>query len=153
MLTQVQLLVQDQFLSTHLNPNTMLFFLLLALAALLPAFTHATPWGPWHPSPPGPPCLSDAEALDIATRYEDVFNANAITSLSQLTSIVSSNIAHLDENFDESTVGIEAFYESLVAPGNYTTTDAVESVLFLIHSCDQIAVRWQENAITTGYES
>lgn len=117
-----------------------------------------------HPESPSPPrlhlCedkqpgLTDTEAFDIATRFEAIYDANArITSTSHLTSIFSANIYHIDESYGAPTVGIQALFDDLTAPGNYTTTDAVVSVLFDIHSCDQIAVRWKKIAVTRGCKS
>ena len=128
-----------------------MYSLLPILSLFLPVFTYAHPP---HPSPPGPPCLTDAEAFDLATRFEAIYDSNAnITSVSQLTSLLSPNIYHLDESYGAPTVGIQAFFDDLTAPGNYTTTDVVVTVLFDFHSCDQIAVRWEEKGVTTGYES
>jgi hypothetical protein len=100
----------------------------------------------------------DAEALDIATRWLHLWDVTAagqsvVSSLSDLTSILSPNITSYDETYPPPIVGIQAFYETVTAPGNYTTTDVKQVPLFAIHSCDQIATRWIETAYSTGYNS
>jgi hypothetical protein len=112
-------------------------------------------WGTW--GPPKYPCLTDAEALDIAARWLHLWDVTAtgqsvVTSLSDLTSILSPNIMSVDETYPPPTVGIQAFNETVTAPGN-TTTDVKQVPLFAIHSCDQIATRWIETAYSTGYNS
>lgn len=101
---------------------------------------------------PQKPCLTDAESLSIATAWEAVWDTGAITAITQLESIVTPGIQNLDET-SGLIDGIQALFDTITAPGNYTTTNTKQVPLFLIHSCDQIAVRWEYTAITTGYES
>src|SRR5437016_7551285 len=130
--------------------------LFVPLSTVLLSSSAAAAWGPW--SGPKYPCLTDAEALDIATRWLHLWDITAagqsvVTSLSDLTSILSSNITSYDETFPPPIVGIQAFYDTVTAPSNYTTTNVTQAPLFAIHSCDQIATRWIETAYSTGYNS
>lgn len=99
------------------------------------------------------PCLTDAEANDLATKWLHLWDTNAVSSLSDLTSVLAPTITSYDEAYGGPIVGIEAFLETVTAPGNYTTPDVKQFPLFVIHSCDQIATRWGYTALTTGYES
>jgi hypothetical protein len=102
---------------------------------------------------PKHPCLTSTEANDLATAWLHLWDTNAVSSLSDLTPILSPNITSYDEAYGGPIVGIEAFLETVTAPGNYTTTDVKQFPLFVFHSCDQIATRWGYTALTTGYES
>ena len=124
-------------------------FMLLLLGVLFSFVTHATtrmPAPKWR-------CLSDEEANDFAKGWLHLWDSNAVSSLSDLTGILSPSITSYDEAFGGPIVGIQAFLEAVTAPGNYTTTDVKQFPLFVLHSCDQIATRWGYTAITTGYES
>ena len=76
-----------------------------------------------------------------------------MSSKSDLTKILSPDIASYDETFGGPVIGIDALYNTLTAPENYTTTDIKQFPLFTFHSCDQIAPRWGYTAVTTGFES
>ena len=69
------------------------------------------------------PCLTSTEAKDLATAWLHLWDTNAVSSLSDLTPILSPNITSYDEAYGGPLVGIEAFLETVTAPGNYTTTD------------------------------
>jgi hypothetical protein len=125
---------------------SLLFTLLPAF--LLPSLTIAHP-----PHPEGPPCLTTSEANYLATAWLHIWDTNAVSSLADLTPILSSDIASYDESYGGPTLGIDALLAELTAPGNYTTTDISQFPLFVIHSCDQVVTRWGYTALTTGYES
>jgi len=98
-------------------------------------------------------CLSDGEANDIANRWLDIWWTGAITSRSQLESIVAEDVASYDEAFGGPTLSLDELFGILTIGGPSKVTDVTQKPLFLIHSCDGIAVRWQYLGITTGYNS
>ncbi|KPI39220.1 uncharacterized protein AB675_5224 [Cyphellophora attinorum] len=105
-------------------------------------------------------CLSDAEASQIASRYIALYDTGAVSQLSDLTSIVTQNFTSYDGTgtgpYDNgpSTVGAQAFYESLTAStGPSSFTDSVQSPVFVIHTCDTVVYRWQFTAVSTGYNA
>lgn len=110
-----------------------------------------------HAQPPKPvakcPCLSDTEANHIATAWLHIWDTGAISALSDLTTIVASNITSYDEAYGGPSIGIEALFEELTLPGNFSTTDVKQFPLFVIHTCDQVVTRWGYTGVTTGYES
>ena len=110
----------------------------------------AIAWGPWAPKDN---CLSDAEALSIAAKWLHIWDTNAITSLSDLTSIVTPNVTSVDWTYPPPTYGVQELFDTITAPGNYSTTDVKQTPLFAFHSCDTIATRWIETAYSTGYNS
>lgn len=121
----------------------------LVLICLLNSSVHAR-----YPRPATwQSCLTDTEANTIATNWLHIWGTNAVSSLSDLTGVLSSDIASYDETFGDPTFGIEALFEEVTAPGNFTTTNVKQFPLFVIHSCDQIATRWQYTGVTTGYAS
>ena len=79
--------------------------------------------------------------------------------MADLTGTLDPNITSYDETFSgpysdgPGIVGIKAFFESVTAPGNSSTTNVTQTPLFLLHSCDQIAYRWQYKGYSTGFES
>ena len=128
--------------------------LLLPISVLLYA-SAAVAWSPWTSQPE---CLTDAEALHIATRWLAWWDTTAteqsvVTSPSDLTSILAPNIASYDDTYPPPIFGIQAFFDTVNAPGNYSTKDVKQAPLFVFHSCDQIAARWIETAYSTGYNS
>lgn len=134
-----------------------------ALAPLL-LFIHmvtAKPWVPWRHNYPSNPsnCLTDGQALDIATRYLSRYNSGAVTSLSDLTGIITPNFTSYDEtgtgpySNEPATVGIEAFFQSLTASGPNSFGNAVQYPLFVLHDCSNISYRWKFEAWSTGYNA
>lgn len=128
-----------QLLRAHLLP---------ILSVLLLSASEAKSW-PAH----GSKCLTDPEALDISTRWLSIFSTGKVTSKKQLATIVSQDIASYDDTFGAPTFGIDELWAAVAAPGKYPTTDVKQFPLWLFHSCDQIGLRWQYEAVTTGYES
>ena len=98
-------------------------------------------------------CLTDAEALDIATRWLHLWDTNGVASMSDLTGILAPDIASYDETFPPPIFGIQDFFNTVTAPGNVTTTDVKQVPLFVIHTCDQIATRWIYTGYSTGYST
>jgi len=98
-------------------------------------------------------CLRDSEANDLAKKWLSIWSTGGVTSKAQLATIVTSNIANYDEAYGGPNLGIDALWDTITAPGNYTTDDIKQFPLFTFHSCDQIAVRWGYTAVTTGFES
>lgn len=124
-----------------------MFFLTPLLTLVLLSLTSA------HAPRPIPHCLSQAEATSLATAWLHLWDTNAVSSLSDLTPILSPNIISYDEAYGGPIVGISAFLTAVTAPGNYTTTDVKQFPLFVLHSCDQVMARWGYTAITAGFES
>jgi len=112
-----------------------------------------------HPKQPaGSACLSDSEALHIATQYLQLYDTGHVTNFSQVASVLSSNITSYDETGSPygntpTTTGSQAFFESVTGSGPSAYTNATQKPLFVMHSCDQIAYRWQFQAFSTGYDS
>lgn len=119
------------------------------------------PWVPWsHDSPPIPlNCLTDAQALDIATRYLSCYNSGAVKSINDLTGIISANFTSYDEtgtgpySDGAATAGIDAFFQSLTASGPSAFGNAVQYPLFIMHDCTRISYRWKFEAWSTGYNA
>ena len=122
--------------------------LLSFLALLLLSSSEAKSW-PTH----GSRCLTDPEAFDISTRWLSIFSTGEVTSKKQLATIVSQDIASYDDTFGDPTFGIDELWAAVSAPGKYPTTDVKQYPLWLFHSCDQIGLRWQYEAVTTSYEA
>ena len=124
---------------------------LTLLTALLPLAT-ASPWKPQN-------CLTEAEASSIATKYLALYNTGGVSQLSDVTSVVTTNFTSYDGTgtgpFDNgpSTVGAEAFYESLTAGGESSFTDSVQTPIFFVVACDTVVYRWQFTATSTGYNA
>jgi hypothetical protein len=102
-------------------------------------------------------CLSDTEATNIATQWVHIWSTGVVHSTSDLSSIVTSNVEVSDEAFPPAVIGIDAFLGALLGAttttSNSTVTNIVQAELFNFHSCNQIAVRWQYNGVTTGVAS
>lgn len=127
--------------------TTLLFFHLLLISQIT-AKTH-----PHN-------CLTNTEALSIASRYLSTYNTGAVTALSDLSSIVAENFTSYDETgtgpyqSGPATDSREAFYESLTAnTGPSSFTNATQSVLFALHDCERVAYRWMFEAVSTGYNA
>ena len=133
-------------LTMHLSPTS--FVSLISLAALATGLSY-------NGELEKQCCLSDEEALNISTRWLRIFSTNGIdlSTDRELSTIVSPNIASYDDTFGTPTYGIDELYAAITTPGNTTTTDVRQFPLFVVNTCDQIAVRWEYNAITTGYKS
>jgi hypothetical protein len=101
----------------------------------------------------GKACLSYAEALDISTRWLNVFSTGQVTSKKQLATIVSQDIASYDDTFGAPTFGIGQLWAAISSGGESPTANVTQTPLFLIHSCDQIGLNWVYDAVTTGYKS
>ena len=135
--------------------------LALTLLLLFIQTVLAKPWVPWGHNYPSHPsnCLTDGQALDIATRYLSRYNSGAVTSLSDLAGIVTPNFTSYDEtgtgpySNEPATVGIEAFFQSLTASGPNSFGNAVQYPLFLLHDCSSISYRWKFEAWSTGYNA
>ena len=106
-----------------------------------------------HSYQPKEGCLTYDEALSISTRWLSIFSTGGVTSKAELATIVSKDIASYDDTFGPPTFGINELWAAVTAPGKYPTTDVKQFPLWLFHSCDQIGLRWQYEAVTTGYES
>jgi hypothetical protein len=107
---------------------------------------------------PNPECLSYTEALDIATRWLHIWWTGDLISKSQLSTIVTDNIASYDETFGGPTLNLDELFTEVDAAspsnsGPSKVTNVTQSPLFLIQSCDGIAVRWEYKGVTTGYNS
>jgi hypothetical protein len=72
--------------------------------------------------------------------------------MSDLTNLATPDIANYDEAFGAPNIGIDALFQLLTAPGNFTTTDVRQFPLLVFHSCDQIATGWGYTAISTGFK-
>jgi hypothetical protein len=124
---------------------------IFAIASI--AAAAAAPWKDLN-------CLSDTEASKIASRYISLYNTGAVSQLSDVTSVVTQNFVSYDGTgtgpYDNgpSTVGAEAFYESLTAStGPSSFTDSVQSPVFVLHTCDTVVYRWQFTGVSTGYNA
>jgi hypothetical protein len=96
-----------------------------------------------------PQCLSDHEALSIATRWLDIWGTGYITKKSQLKSLVTKDIQNYDATYGPPINGIDALFASatFVDP----LVDKVAQVpQWVFHDCDQIAARWTYTAVATG---
>jgi hypothetical protein len=106
-----------------------------------------------HVAKPSHHCLSDADANDIATRWLAIWGTGAITSESQLKTIVTDDIASYDEAFGGPTLSLAELFSILTIPGPKTTTDVKQFPLQVLHDCEWITTRWEYTGITTGYNS
>lgn len=130
----------------------------IALLSLSPSLSSAAPGHrpPHHGGggKKGPSCLTDAEALDISTRWLSIFSSNNnITSIAQLGKIVAKNITSADDTFGPPTQGIDSLYADISPSGPNPVNNVLQTPLFLLHSCNQIGLRWQYTGTTTGYDS
>lgn len=115
---------------------------------------------PWKSCNVNANCLTDAEAASIATRYLSLYNTGAVTKLSDVTSVVTTNFTSYDGTgtgpYDNgpATNSSQAFYESLTADtGPSSFTDSKQTPSFVIHTCDTIVYRWNFEAVSTGYNA
>jgi hypothetical protein len=135
------------------------FLVQLAMANALPQLLWDASDNSTSNATVAPACLTDDQASGIATSYVSLYNTGAVTSLSDLTSIIDPNFTGYDETATgpysdgPATAGIEAFYESLTSGGNSSFTDAVQYPLIVMHDCSTIAYRWQFEGYSTGYNS
>lgn len=100
-----------------------------------------------------PQCLTEPEAQSIATRWLSIFSTDGVTTKEQLATIVAPNLYSVDDTFGPPTTTLEELWEDISAGGNVTVTNVKQYPLFLIHNCDGIAVRWQYEGVTTGWNS
>ncbi|KAK1574611.1 uncharacterized protein LY79DRAFT_523506, partial [Colletotrichum navitas] len=91
-------------------------------------------------------------ALDIANRWLSIFSTGGVSGKEEVATIVSQDLVSADGTFGPPTYGIDAFWEAIETPSN-TTTNVTQATTFFIHTCDQIALNWQYDAVTTGYNS
>lgn len=99
-----------------------------------------------HTTAPSPNCLSYSEALDIAARWLHIWWTGAITSKSQLSSIVTDNIASYDEAFGGPTLNLDELFAEVDASspsnsGPSNISNVTQMPLLLIDSWDGITVR------------
>ncbi|EFQ35782.1 uncharacterized protein GLRG_10977 [Colletotrichum graminicola M1.001] len=99
-----------------------------------------------------PSCLCRDEALDIANRWLSIFSTGGVSGKEEVATIVSQDLVSADETFGPPTYGIDAFWEAIKTPSNLTT-NVTQATTFFIHTCDQIALNWQYDAVSTGYNS
>ncbi|OLN81870.1 hypothetical protein CCHL11_06996 [Colletotrichum chlorophyti] len=100
------------------------------------------------------PCLCEEEAWDIARRWLDIFSTGGgVSSKAELATIVSPDIKSYDYTYGPPVIGIDRFWEVLIAPTSETTTNMTQTPTFLLHTCDQIAFNWRFTAATTGFNS
>ncbi|KAL9071085.1 MAG: hypothetical protein Q9161_004424 [Pseudevernia consocians] len=130
------------------------------LFCFLPILTSA------HPSPPsteGSPrggCIHDNEVEGIAQRW---LNAFATGGLHTLDSAVTENIMIYDEGANNGTTSAYVHNRTelynTISEGPYGgngVTNVTYDVVFTFHTCNRIALRWQQNEYTTsdiGYGS
>lgn len=105
-------------------------------------------------------CITNSTVEGIAQRW---LNAFATGGLSTLSDAVTENIHIYDEGAQNgSTIPYIQNYTQLYhtisssAYGGGGVTNVTYDVIFTFHTCDRIALRWQENAYTTddvGYGS
>lgn len=122
-----------------------LFINLLSIISVLQA--PVSVWG--HK----PKCLSKYEATDISDRWLHIWWTGAITKRSQLQSIVTEDVASYDEAFGGPTLTLDELFGIVSGTGPSKVTDVTQKRLFFIHSCEDIAVRWEYKGITTGLNS
>jgi len=132
-------------------------------SALLPFgfIVHARAWYPWNPSGErvGVKCLTESQAADIASYYVSRYNTGAVTTLADLTGIVTTDFTSYDETAtggysnEPATSGIDEFFASLTASGPSSSTNAVQYPLFVLNDCNTISYRWQFEGISTGYNA
>ncbi|CAF9903849.1 MAG: hypothetical protein ALECFALPRED_003009 [Alectoria fallacina] len=130
------------------------------LVCFLPTLTLA------HPSPsstegsPCGTCIQDNEVEGIAQRW---LNAFATGGLHTLDSAVTENIMIYDEGANNGTTSAYVHNRTelynTISEGPYGgngVTNVTYDVVFTFHTCDRIALRWQQNEYTTaniGYGS
>lgn len=134
------------------------------LLSVLPIFgyvVHGSAWFPWkiYDHPVTVKCLTDEQAQDLASRYVSRYNTGAVTTLADLTGIVTTDFTSYDETAiggysnQPATQGIQEFFDSLTASGPSSFTNAVQYPLFVLHDCNTISYRWQFEAYSTGYNA
>jgi len=110
----------------------------------------------------GRTCLSDSEAWNIATRYLHLYDSGAVTSQAQVDAVLAPNMQSYDEvgpfntgpySNRPATSGAQAFFDDVSATGPRSYTNSTQRPLFVMHSCDEIAYRWQFKAYATGINS
>ena len=107
-----------------------------------------------HPYPGKPSqCLDHDEALDISKRWLSIFSTGGVTSKAELATIVAQDLQSYDDTFGPPTTNINQLWTAISGSGKTTTTDVKQFPLFIINTCDQIAVNWEYTAVTTGYHS
>ena len=65
-----------------------------------------------------PKCLTDQEANHLATAWLHLWDTNAVSSMADLTPILSPNIASYDYSYGPPTVGIKEFLAAVTAREN-----------------------------------
>ena len=120
--------------------------MLFILIAIFASFAAAA-------SPYWPRCLTQSEAQSIATRWLSIFSTGGVTTKQQLATIVAPDLYSIDDTFGPPTTTLEELWEGISAGGNVTVTDVKQFPLFVMHTCDGIAVRWQYEGMTTGWNS
>ena len=93
-------------------------YLYTCVSFYIVAFVIAYP-----PPNPGCECLSDGEAVSIATTYLPLYDTGAVTSLAQVTAVLAQNFPSYDEvgpfntgpySSEPSITGVQAFFESVI---------------------------------------
>jgi hypothetical protein len=121
----------------------MLFSLVSLLAGAVLASTHD------H----YPRCLTQSEADSISTRWLSIFSTGGVTTKEQLSAIVAPNLYSIDDTFGPPTTTLDELWDDISAGGNVSVTDVRQFPLYDIHTCDHIAIRWQYEGLTTGWNS
>jgi len=103
---------------------------------------------------------NDQQANQIAQRWLNAFATGGIDTLPQA---VTNDIHIYDEGATNGSITPETTnindLHTIIAAGPYGgngVTDVTYNVVFTFHNCDHIALRWQQNVITTdmiGYGS
>jgi hypothetical protein len=104
-------------------------------------------------SPHKPDCLSKKEATSISDNWLHIWWTGAITKRSQLAAVVTEDIASYDEAFGGPTLTLDELFAILTGTSPQKVTAVTQKRMFLIHSCEDIAVRWEYKGVTTGYNS
>lgn len=99
-------------------------------------------------------CIQDNEVEGIAQRW---LNAFATGGLHTLNSAVTENIMIYDEGANNGTTSAYVhnrteLYDTISAGpyGGSGVTNVTYDVVFTFHTCDRIALRWQQNEYTTA---
>lgn len=118
------------------------------IAPLLASFAVAVP----TPDAQGKPsCLTDDQSNKIISNWLRVWSAGGLSSLADLSRIVTKDINHLDGTFGPTKVGIDALYKETQYQDPYVKNNKQTHVTSF-HVCDRIALRWKYSAVTTGYQ-
>jgi hypothetical protein len=105
-----------------------------------------------HPQPSSskkPTCLSDKESTSIAKKWLAIWGSNYLTKKSQLTCLVTKDISNFDGTYGVANVGIDSLFDAAtyVDPLVAKVLQYPETI---IHTCDEIVVRWGYSAVATG---